>query len=477
MLSRSAERLPANPPARPVLIAALAAVSATGAGLLSAISTWIALTLVAGAAVLPWLVFAPSALAIGSVLVVRGVSDAFADQPLIAGLNSGALIGLILIASAAVQMGVRLYRRTAHTTTVLIVLCLALAITYWFGIGVLRNGAQPSLVRELVRAGSVLAVGLMAASADRTLTASRLATAVVITALVPAAFIVGEAALHWPAMVAGELRPRGTMSHPNAAAILLGVALPLAAWRLLFDHGGWRYLGAVALFAAGILLTRSIGGFAQLVVTLMAFGLLQRGRAAYRLPVLAAAAGLVAFFLFDPLGISRVSELEATSLQVQSLAADDNSFEWRILNWTMLLREWREAPLLGHGLGATYAIVAPLGHLPHSDPVRFLVETGLVGATFALLAYLAVMTKLLVLARHAPGASFPAAVLAVMVGVSTHGLVTHVTFNTAPAYVLAALVGWTLTLPAGSERWAGPAPQPYNRGGATSSYRAATRRA
>ena len=44
-----------------------------------------------------------------------------------------------------------------------------------------------------------------------------------------------------------------------------------------------------------------------------------------------------------------------------------------------------------------------------------------------------------------PWSAFPYPPLAIVAGVSTHALVTHVSFNTAPVYVLAALLGWVLT--------------------------------
>src|SRR5690606_34326695 len=56
-----------------------------------------------------------------------------------------------------------------------------------------------------------------------------------------------------------------------------------------------------------------------------------------------------------------------------------------------------------------------------------------------------VVNRLLLLSRVGPNASLAGATLAVVAGVCTHSLVTHVSFNTAPAYVLAALVGWVLT--------------------------------
>ena len=430
---------------RPFLVALIASVMSIVAGALAAATTWVVLVGTAACAVAPWLILAPSYLSLGSVLLVRGVSDMFADRSIVAGLNSGALIGLLLIFGALAQVLLRLYRRTDTVHGVILASGVLLGVGYWFGIGVLNYGMDDSLIREVVRTSSIVAVAVMAANADRSLTASRMATIVVVAALIPAGLVLFESMTNWAAIVAGEFRPRGTMSHPNAASIFFGIAMPIALWRAIFDRGGARYLVAALLFLVAIMLTRSLGGLAQAIVTLLAFGALQRAGAPTRVAMTLTALVIIGMFVLDPLGISRVSELESTSLTVNDGGAGNNSFEWRLVNWSRLMEEWRESPWLGHGLGSTYDLVTPLGHLPHSDPVRFLVETGVFGATLLSIGYLALMARIVSLWRRGSNSSLAGAVLAVMLGVSMHSLVTHVSFNTAPAYVLAALVGWTLT--------------------------------
>src|SRR5690606_4397899 len=217
--------------------------------------------------------------------------------------------------------------------------------------------------------------------------------------------------------------------------------------KAMHDGGGVRYLFAAVFFIAAVLLTRSTGGLAQILIALLALGAVENRRPAYRLGALVIVALIVGQFVFDPLGISRVSEFESTELERSAavVEAPPNSFEWRLINWRRLLDRWEDAPLLGHGLGSTDEIVSPLNHLPHSDPVRFLVETGALGLTLISAAYLLVIRRLLRMMRQGPHASFAGATLATVVGVSTHGLVTHVSFNTAPVYVFVALLAWLLT--------------------------------
>ena len=416
------------------------------AGAVATLSRWIPLMGLAGMAglgVTLWLALGPTYLTLGSALMVRGLTDAFSDFAIVAGLNAGALIGLML--TAVLMLTVLLRRAVRGLMLGLILMGL---VAYWFALGVIQHGTAPSLVRELVRSSSIVAVALIAANGDRRgLTPARLATMVVVASLLPALLVIAEAVGRWPEMVEGTVRPRGSMSHANAASILFGIALPIAAWRWAYGGGGRYYLGAMLVFAAASLLTLSIGGLVQAVVTLLAFASLQQGNGRYRLGIGVIAAVIISMFLFDPLGISRVDEIESTSLAAAETGRANNSFEWRLLNWKALIEEWQGQPDVGLGLGATSDLVNPLGHLPHSDPVRVLVETGAVGFILAAGAYIVVVNRLLLLWRRGPHPSFTGAVLAVLIGVSVHALVTHVSFNTQAMYVLAALLGWTLSQP------------------------------
>lgn len=425
------------------LVSVAATTMAAAGGALAATSANLAMVAAAGVFGAACLTFASSFMSLLGVLVIRGVTDAFAADPIVAGLNAGAVVGLVLVVSAAAIIVARLYEGDGRVRGLGVTFVALAGILYWFGIAVLRYGMDPSLVREVVRTTSILAVGLIAANSDRSVNASRMGTIVVLAAMIPAVLVVNEALTNWQEMVGGGLRPRGSMSHPNAAAILFGIGAPIAMWKFTHDRAGQRYLYAAVFLMAAVFLTRSMGGFAQLVVAMLVLGALQTGRPIFRVGVVVGIATLIALFVFDPLGISRVSEFESTDLSVQG--SHDNSFEWRLYNWYLYLEEWEDARLLGHGLGSSEEIISPIGHLPHSDPIRFLVEIGVVGATLMVIAILAILGRLLRIARGGTNASFAIAALAALAGVGTHALVTHVSFNTAPAYVLAALLGWLLT--------------------------------
>ncbi|MCK9494982.1 MAG: O-antigen ligase family protein [Dehalococcoidia bacterium] len=428
------------------LLTVVGAATATVGGALAAVSPNLAFVAVVGMIGASCLALLSSALSLMGLLTIRSLTDASATTPIVAGLNAGAVLGLVVIASAGALVVTRLIEKRQAVRGLMASVVVTGMMVYWFGIGVLHYGMDESLIRELVRAVSIVAVALIAANSDRSVTASRMGTIVVVAALIPAILVVNEAVTHWPEMVGGGLRPRGTMSHPNAAAILFGIAAPVAVWKFAHDGGGKRYLWAAGFFVFAVLLTRSLGGLAQTTVGLLALGALQQGGSRlFRVGVFVAVAAIAYVFIADPLGISRVSELESTTLQIQQGAQDNNSFEWRLVNWSLFLDKWQESRLLGFGLGTTDEIIAPLGHLPHSDPVRFLVETGILGVSLISVGVLLLVNRLVLLAKVGPDGSFAITALAVVCGVGTHMLVTHVSFNTAPVYVLAALLGWLLS--------------------------------
>ncbi|MCK9486804.1 MAG: O-antigen ligase family protein [Dehalococcoidia bacterium] len=433
-----------DPGIRSLLVGLVAACTSFMAGAAVAVAGMLPLAGVVGLAGLATMAFAPSFLVLGSVLAVRAMTDQFSDIAVVAGLNGGALIGLGLIAGAGALMLRRLWSDEARGVG--IGLLLVMAIGFWTLVGVIQFGRDPSFQREAVRSLSIVAVALLAANADRSITPRRMANIVILAALVPALMVLYEGLTNWQAVIGG-LRPRGPLSHPNAAALLFSVAIPLAAWRWAYDGGGRRYLLIAAVLAAAIVVTRSMGGLAQAVVTLFVASLLLPDQAKVRMALGIGAVAIVVMFVADPFGISRVSELESVSLAGDELDRHDNSFEWRLVNWGALLEEWREEPWLGRGLGSTASLIRPLGHEPHSDPVRFLVEGGVAGASLYLAGYLLVVVRLRRLTRTGNARSYAVAVLAMLAGVSVHALVTHVSLNTQPMYVVAALLAWTLTLP------------------------------
>ena len=113
-------------------------------------------------------------------------------------------------------------------------------------------------------------------------------------------------------------------------------------------------------------------------------------------------------------------------------AADGNSFNWRIAQWSSLIGHWRQSPILGYGL-QTANYFRPMFAWAHNDYVRALVEEGIVGLSL-FIAFLGVQLLRLVRILQAPfleknQRSFCLALLAfwlaAMVGMLTENVWSH----------------------------------------------------
>jgi O-antigen ligase len=385
------------------------------------------------------LMYVPVEVFFGTVLLARNVADAYAYTPVAGGMNPGALVGLLAIGAGVLRL-----TGTRRPTGLGFVVMLVLLLAVWTIVGYANFGIDGAITREFVRVASILVLGLVAAVSVRRLTdADRAVAAVVFATTVPATIAIGQ----W--LSAGDIgaRASGTLAKHNAAAGLFGVALALALWRLLerrSERLSAVYLGAAGILAVAILATRSLGGLAQILVTLVAYAVLTR-RAGGRAIVATAAVVLLAVFSLTPVGRDRIEEVQTTRSYAEAASgAQTNSLDWRFANWAQLIDMWRERPLLGYGSGTTTttSLVAPRGSIPHSDVIRLLVETGIIGFLVFSGAFVVFLGGLYRRAR-APddGASFSAAVLAIVAGLTTHGLVNNVTMQTATMYALAVVVG------------------------------------
>ena len=427
-------------PGAPVT-AALAFAASLAAGMLAAAFAWIPLLGMAGAAVLAWFAVTTTYLALSALLIVRSVADYFAEVPIVLELNAGAILGIAVVIIA----GMRLLR-TPQPRGLIAAAAFVLAFLFWFILGLGEYGAHPSLLRELVRSLALVAVALIALNHGGTLSPSRLGTLVVLGSLIPASVAVVEGVANWHELATDDYRARGSLAHANSAGLLFAIAILFAAWKWTSDRAGRRYLVALLLFTVALLFTKSMGGLGQAVIGLMVFGMLQGSRW-NRWAILAVVVGFVVFFFTDPLGITRSEELATTNVRATEEAEHTNTLDWRLVNAAYFLRSWQEAPVLGHGFGTTVELIWPFGYEPHSDYLRALVETGIVGTVLLLAGFAWLLNALVVRWRYAPAgeASFYPAMLALFVGLAAHAFVTHATFETAPMFLIAVLIGGTLS--------------------------------
>jgi O-antigen ligase len=396
--------------------------------------------LLSGAAVAVILTFVPAWALIGVTLLGRNVADVLAGQTVVATLNPGALLGILVIC----VVFARVVGMTRPTGVVVASGWFAL-ILGWFAVAYANFGADPSLKRDLIRVLSIIALALLAANAVRVRSdVDRIVDIVILTSLVPA-FVVLVQALQ------GMERPNGTLSHANHAAGVFVVGIALSLWRLLDSKDRRRYLVAALVLGAALIATRSMGGMVQAMLTLLAYAFIARWSASRRILIALAAVALVVVFVLTPAGQSRLERLATTRSPSQAAQLGSeratNSLDWRFAHWHDLIDAWREKPLLGYGSGTTDALVIPDGYIPHSEVIRLLVETGVVGFVIFGSAIAALIITLFRTTRARPAVrSYGAVALAIVLGALVHSLVDNVWSQTAGMYALAVVIGCALGL-------------------------------
>jgi O-antigen ligase len=377
-------------------------------------------------------------------LLGRNLADAVASTTIAAGLNAGALVGVLVVAVGALRM-----LALSRPRALVLGLLLAFLLLFWAGVAWSNAGFDPAVTRELVRSISVVVLALIVLNAPDVRAVERVPAIVVATILVPAMFALGQFATG--SGFAGTTRVYGTLSHPNTAGALFAVGLSVALWKYVADGRSTPYAAAAVVLAVATLATQSMAAVGQAVVTLFVFGWLAYRRTVKMLVLSIAAAALAIGFVFSPLGQGRIAELERTqSVESLTAAADRtaipaNSLEWRLGHWANELDLWQEKPALGWGLASSSSFKKVDGFEAHSDPIRLIVETGIVGVLVFGAAMVFLVARLWRAAKESSRpAPLPLAMIAIFSGLATNALVNHVSEQTAITYALAVLVGCAL---------------------------------
>lgn len=200
-------------------------------------------------------------------------------------------------------------------------------------------------------------------------------------------------------------RINGTLGHANSFACFSVLLLGLTIWKIEHSKNRlfWSILAASIVFM--IVSSKSLTGLVMLSV----FGLtyfLPKIRFSYLFGGIILCLFVGGLVLGTEFGQERLIELYSTPLlnpdldwdkavflQMTNLSAYGNSFNWRLAQWTFLLRAWQEYPLLGYGLETTKQI-SIFQNTAHNDYVRFLVEEGVVGLSLFLILLFAKFVRL-----------------------------------------------------------------------------------
>lgn len=245
--------------------------------------------------------------------------------------------------------------------------------------------------------------------------------------------------------VSGGWRYAGLMYSPNTAAILYSSYL-MAEYTLFKKIDSRFRVISISLSVIGIAITVSLGGFIFLgigMLTLMAIksdtGKFQR----VILTLITSSAFILITYLFLP---SFRAKINNSLLPVYSQNADArSSLQWRFDAWHTFVSYWSQRPIFGQGFGSTRNLNMAGKFLPHDEYLRLLVEVGIAGILFFLIAYLYTMNKIadIYKAHHDLNALYTLVLMFVML----LNAISENTFTyTIPEYILAASIGFTFSI-------------------------------
>jgi O-antigen ligase len=237
-------------------------------------------------------------------------------------------------------------------------------------------------------------------------------------------------------------RINGTFGHSNTFTTFVFFFMGLTYWKQGHAQRRLPWLLLLGVLAFFFVSTKALFGLMMLATFLVCL-------IAPRLSLPSLIGGIVLFALVIGLfgstefGQDRLGSIAQTPIGNPDIdiwraillsAGDGNSFNWRIAQWTYLLQQWQDFPLLGFGLG-TSSYISTNGLPPHNDYVRALVEGGIVGLITYLAFFGVQIGRLVYLIRKAPPGSkqrdlclvLLAMLLAIPVGMITENIWSHTT--------------------------------------------------
>jgi O-antigen ligase len=388
---------------------------------------------------------------IGLLLLTRVLTDDLSSSTSrhSGSVNLSAAIAALYI---LVAVGLLLRRRQAIWPAVLATLWLCL----WTAIAVRTHGASVVTLREGVREASIVALAVIVCNSRGVLNLSLVTRLIQLAGIASALLALYQLATHTGQLVGGEIRSNGTFSQPNSAAVFFAVATTVSLWRFVDD--GRRRTDAffAAIYAVAAIATFSLGGLACLLVMLITFGLLRPGPLRPKLGSCAVAGLIVVAFLATPLGAERIASESSISRHSNGAGGTTNSsLAWRLNKWQSLIPEWEKSPILGRGLGTTVTAEGTsedtsAGELPHSEYVRYLVETGVVGL-ITILSGVFILLLRMARRRAIPGTRNAGTLgMAVVVGLLVNAIAANTLLYTPAAYAAALVVAAVLSSSAGA---------------------------
>ncbi|MEB3360488.1 MAG: O-antigen ligase family protein [Synechococcales bacterium] len=261
--------------------------------------------------------------------------------------------------------------------------------------------------------------------------------------------------------IEGASRVNGTLGHPNALATFLVLFLGLTYWQIGRSQRRWPWLIVMGLIVFFIINTKALVGLIMMGVLIISL-ILPRLTVPKLVGGILLMALVVVLFGSTEFGRERLHLFTQMPFFNENLDVSrailmrqyiNNSFYWRLEQWTMLLDAWREHPWLGYGFGSASKLTY-LENAAHNDYIRALVDGGIVGLV-AFLGFLVGAAVHLVMQCCSQLSTRPqvdlcltliAVLLAMLVGMITENIWSH----TALFFywlTLIAITGWNWRSP------------------------------
>jgi O-Antigen ligase len=404
--------------------------------------------------------------AVMGLLIVRSSLDPFSSLqlPAVYAITVDALTILYLIVAVLQGRSIKCDRFWWFFAAWVVLQGLWVILLPFGGLG-LDGSVLADSVREWVRLFSWLMVYLLVMQLKDRIHPEKIISQLLLATVAP--LVVGTLQMVLPGVLPSYFLPipgngfdtgsriNGTLGHPNTFATFILLFIAIVCWQLIKSTRPWRWLIMLSLLAFFYVGSKALFSLMMLAVFVTVL-------IVPRLSLVNLIGGIVLFalviglFASTPFGQERLSSVANTPLINPHLPVDraillsqtdNNSFNWRLSQWTYLLKQCEQFPLLGYGLGVSMKI-STNGLLPHNDYVRALVEGGIVGFTTYITFFIAQVTRLLLLFKNSSHPlqrnlciSLLGIILAITVGMITENIWSHTTMFFY-WWTFLAIAGW-----------------------------------
>ncbi len=187
-------------------------------------------------------------------------------------------------------------------------------------------------------------------------------------------------------------RINGTLGVANTFVTFLIFFIGLVYWKISTVQKRLPWLLLLGILVFFLVNTKVLVGIVMLVVLIVTL-VIPRLDLTKLFGGILLLATMIGLFASTDFGRERLTSVTQTPLlnpdidvsrAVLLASSDNNSFNWRIAQWSSLVENWEHFPILGYGL-QTSNTFGPMFAWAHNDYVRALVEEGVVGLILFLL--------------------------------------------------------------------------------------------